>query len=174
MEPSSDHPSHELGFDLASTGTRVGARVIDSIIGVGVWLTVFFMVVAANDIDLTVETDITAQLSDGAALLVNWAPFLVWAAYEIFLTATRGQTVGKMVTRIKVINGADGEPPPWGPAVMRWAVLALPLALLPDILGLGGTMVVGFWFLWDANRQGLHDKSAKTFVVKSPLVSPAE
>lgn len=172
MESVSDQD--ELDYDLASPGARMGARLIDTVIGLGVWITLFFIIVAANDIDVTdTELDVVDAIPSGAALLLRWSPFIVWFVYEVFLTSTRGQTAGKIVTRIKVVSVADGGPPPWSPAAIRWAVLALPMALIPDILGPAASALVGFWFVWDAKRQGLHDKAASTYVVKKPLPVPS-
>ncbi len=132
----------------------------------------FLILVAANDVDLT-DVDNETGLSGTADLLLRVALFLVWGSYEVFLTARGGQTAGKMVTRIKVVTVSGGEAPGLGPAALRWAVLALPMALLPDVLGLGGSLLVGLWFIWDSHRQGLHDKSASTYVVKNPSKPPA-
>ena len=169
MEPIPERQENEVGFDLAGIGSRIGARALDAFIGLAVYLTVFLVVVATNDISLD-DTDIV--IPDSAAVILRWAPVLVWAAYEILLIKNRGQTVGKMVTKIKVITASGDDPPPLSAASIRWAVLALPMTLIPDLIGLLISLLIGFWFLWDANRQGLHDKAASTYVVN--VAGPTE
>lgn len=172
MEPAPFE--NELGYDLAGVGARLGARVIDAMIGVGISITLFFIVVAANDVDITdPDIDIADEIGDGAALLLRWFPVVAWLIYEAYLTTARGQTVGKMVTRIRVINKSDGENPEWGPAAMRWAVLALPMVIVPNFVGLAASALIGLWYIWDANRQGVHDKAANTYVVKTASASAA-
>jgi len=169
MEPIPERQENEVGFDLAGIGPRIGARALDAFIGLAVYITVFLVVVATNDITLD-DTDIV--IPDNAAVILRWAPVLVWAAYEILLIKNRGQTVGKMVTKIKVITASGDDPPPLSAASIRWAVLALPMTLIPDLIGLLISLLIGFWFLWDANRQGLHDKAASTYVVN--VAGPTE
>ena len=174
MESASDAFGNEIDLDLAGAGARLGARLIDAIIGVGISITLFFIVAAGNDLDLSdPDINIADEIGDGAALVLRWVPALAWFVYEAFLTKSRGQTVGKMVTRIKVINVVDGETPDWGPAAIRWAVLALPMVLLPDLIGIAASLLIGLWYLWDRKRQGLHDKAANTYVVKVPAARPA-
>ena len=42
------------------------------------------------------------------------------------------------------------------------------MTLIPDLIGIAVSLIIGIWFLWDSNRQGLHDKAASTYVVKVP------
>ncbi|MBT8217807.1 MAG: RDD family protein [Acidimicrobiia bacterium] len=163
MEPIPERQDNEVGFDLAAIGSRIGAKAIDAFVGIAVYIAVFFFVFATYDISLEVDTDIV--IPDNAARILRWVPVLVWAAYDILLIKNRGQTVGKMVTKIKVITASGDDPPPLSAASIRWAVLALPMTVIPDLIGLFISLLIGFWFVWDANRQGVHDKAASTYVV---------
>lgn len=165
MEPIPDQSGSEVDFDLASPGMRFGARAIDTVIGIAVYMVIFMIVFATNDINLDVDE---IEVPDGAALTLRWMPVLIWGIYEVGLIGTRGQTVGKMAMRIKVISASGEDPPAWGPTAIRWAVLVLPMTLIPDIIGLTISLVIGVWFAWDRNRQGLHDKAASTYVVRVP------
>ena len=95
------------------------------------------------------------------------ALFLVFPAllYELLLTATQGQTIGKIVTKIKVINTDNGQAPGWVRSTARWAVFYLPI-LIP-IIGIPIFLLILFSALLNKNRQGWHDKIAKTTVVLS-------
>jgi len=85
---------------------------------------------------------------------VSWLFILLY--YWLFI-GFRGQTPGKMVVGIKVVN-AQGDRPGLGGAALR------------EILGkLISTIALFIGFLWiafDINKQGWHDKIASTYVVK--------
>ena len=82
--------------------------------------------------------------------------------YELPLTALRGQTVGKMLTDVRVARVKDEGTPGWGPSCIRWAVLYVPL-LAP--FGPLLTVLVAVSPIFDASRRGWHDKIAGTIVV---------
>ena len=82
--------------------------------------------------------------------------------YELPLTAVRGQTVGKMLTDVRVARVEDEGNPGWGRSCVRWAVLYIPL-LVP--LGPLLTVLVAVSPIFDPRRRGWHDKIAGTIVV---------
>ena len=98
--------------------------------------------------------------------------------YYVGLTATLGQTLGKMALGIKVVN-IDGEKPGLGTVLTREVIVRVLGTVLAVVLGpvidpAVGTLIGGvvaliaiIWILFDDRRQGLHDKVAKTFVVKT-------
>lgn len=101
------------------------------------------------------------DLSYGEVGAVYWivgllVPFLMIMAYFIGFWGWRGQTVGMMIMRLRVVRFA-GEKVTWGTAVMRF--LGMIIAVIPLFIGL-------LWIPIDARRQGLHDKIAETFVVR--------
>ena len=94
--------------------------------------------------------------------------FLAISIYELPLTAVRGQTVGKMLTNVRVVSVEDGGVPGWGRSCVRWAVLYLPL-LVP--FGVLFTLLAGVSPRFDVRRRGWHDKVAGTMVVQVPQES---
>ena len=137
---------------LAAPGQRLVARIVD-----GILLAIGFLIV------IVAFAAVGSATSDAAGGLVVIAYFLAIAgviAYEVGLTATRGQTVGKMAMGIRVVDIATGQPPGWGPSFVRWVIPAV-ISIVP----LGG-LVDAAWLLWDQNRQCLHDKPAKTLVIR--------
>ena len=79
-------------------------------------------------------------------------------AYTVYFWTSSGSTPGKMVMGLKVVSAETGQLLDPGTAVLRYVgyiVSSIPL-------GLGF-----FWVLWDENKEGWHDKIAKTRVVKS-------
>ena len=81
---------------------------------------------------------------------------LLWLYYWLF-TGLRGQTLGKMVFGIKVVN-AEGSIPGLGIAALR----EIPGKIVSFIV-----LCLGFfWIIWDRRKRGWHDKIAKTYVVR--------
>jgi uncharacterized RDD family membrane protein YckC len=166
MEPIPEQPDDRVDLDLATPGNRLGARIIDTIIGVLVYVVLFVIVINLYNIDLVVDDPSEVDVPTGGRLILQWLPVVIWGLYEVPLTSLRGQTLGKMVTGIKVI-AVDGDTPPVRSAsFMRWGVLAVPTILIPNY-GLLISLLIGLWFLFDSQRQGLQDKAARTFVVKT-------
>jgi hypothetical protein len=124
-----------VAFQYADMGKRLGARVIDLVIAVVVIIAVsvpFGRLGGNGTFEVT-------------GLAPNLLVTLIWAAYEIGLTATRGQTLGKMALGIKVVREVDGGLPGGGPAALRW------------VIELAGSFVCCIG----------HDKVAKTLVVQA-------
>ncbi|GMQ99114.1 MAG: RDD family protein [Acidimicrobiia bacterium] len=89
---------------------------------------------------------------------------LVGALYYVGFTVVRGQTPGKMLTGTKVVMQATVEIPGIGPATLRWLIPGV-FVFLPGVSVISG--VVYGWLLFDSLRRGLHDKAAKTVVVRA-------
>ena len=85
--------------------------------------------------------------------------FLGPPLYFILMTGLRGQTLGKMVLRIKVVKPGRKRPGIW-------------TALLREVIGKFLSAIVlslgYFWIGWDNAKQGWHDKIAGTYVVGVP------
>ncbi len=83
--------------------------------------------------------------------------FLITATYNIFFVARTGATIGKKLLRLKVVD-TNYNIPTFKQIVFRETIGKL---ISHVILG------VGFlWILNDKKRQALHDRLAKTYVVK--------
>ena len=127
----------------------------------------FWMRLAAAMIDfliISVAMPITRILGSATGFFMRMRAvspvvtfLLVFWLYSWLLTGLRGQTVGKMLLGIKVID-EEGNVPGLGRAALR------------EILGKLISFVVlylGFlWIAWDRQKQGWHDKIAHTYVVK--------
>lgn len=142
---------------LASPGTRLAARLADLLV-VGV---------------------LVAVVGRVGAPLASTGTIIVAAVYEVAFIAAKGQTPGKMATRIRIVRTNDGANPGWGASAARWALpsaasVARDFALAvgaawaaANLLGVLGVLVY-ISLLWDQRRQGWHDKVAKTLVVNTP------
>lgn len=122
---------------LASAGARLGARILDIVIGGIISLIAWF-----------IEPIIL--------------PLIVGAAYEITFVALKGQTPGKMAAGIKIVRADGGGIPGWGAAAGRWVIPTIGYIVLfiPGLL-------VHASLLWDDRRQGWHDKAVKTLVARA-------
>lgn len=144
-EPSGLRPA------LATPLSRLAARIIDGLILAGI----LTALVAAGGIRVErLSTDDIPTALLGAALLVSFL-------YETTFIGLRGQTPGKMLSRVRVARLEDGAPPGLGRAFVRWGIPVL-CSIVPF-----GALIAYLWLLWDRRRQGLHDKAARTVVVRS-------
>ncbi|WP_049571522.1 RDD family protein [Streptomyces sp. SBT349] len=141
---------------LAPLGRRLAARIVDALI-IGVPLTLLLWpVMGAYEVN-----------DDGGASYVQQAIVLiVYFVYEGLMLSARGQTLGKMLLRIRVAVLENGSVPRGNPAWARAAVYSLP-QLLPCV-GFLFWLVNVLFCTWDRPyRQCLHDKAAGTVVVSA-------
>lgn len=89
-----------------------------------------------------------------ADLLISYAmPFV---ATVVFWTC-KSATPGKMVFKAMIVDAKTGKKPTVKQSIIRY--LGYFVAMLPLMLGF-------FWILWDAKKQGWHDKLAGTVVIR--------
>jgi uncharacterized RDD family membrane protein YckC len=159
-DPSPVEPGAEPTADgLASPSLRVLARLIDwagwFLVSVAV---TFFVFGGLDDVEEPGNETFFAALLTLAIVL----------AYEVWFTAVKGGTLGKLALGLRVAT-AEGRRVPvgFGPAVLR--AVPLLLQLLPGQLGPLVTFIiaaVSFVFLFtDSRRQTVWDKIARTVVV---------
>lgn len=92
------------------------------------------------------------------SMLYNFLSYAVSWGYFMFFIGSRGQTLGKMAVKIKVVRKEDGQAPGYLKAFLREIVGKFISSL---ILALGY-----FWVIWDKEKQAWHDKIAGTYVIK--------
>ncbi|MFC4036387.1 RDD family protein [Streptomyces polygonati] len=141
---------------LASLTSRFLARVIDTVVLLAIDLLLSTAVAGvSNPGDFSYNQDV----------LLSALVFVLYFAYEGAMISARGQTLGMMARKIRVVRLADGAVPDragW----TRAAVYALPGALFSIGIGPLYWIVNALWCTWDRPyRQCLHDKAAKTVVV---------
>jgi uncharacterized RDD family membrane protein YckC len=76
--------------------------------------------------------------------------------YTFFEGSPSGQTPGKRLMNIRVVDFQTGGPLGYGRAALRW--VARIISSIPCLLGY-------FWMLWDKEKQTWHDKIANDVVV---------
>jgi uncharacterized RDD family membrane protein YckC len=140
----------------ANIGTRLGARLLD---GVVVALPVALLLLAFADID------VEAQVLE-IPFWVTATTLLIGAGYEVGAIAMWGQTVGKRLLHIQVVDVVTGRPPGLGGAAIRYLVPGVPAAL-PFSGGALLSLLVYLSAVWSPTRQGWHDRAAGTVVVRT-------
>jgi len=93
----------------------------------------------------------------GAQQAASWLGSIIGIIYVIGFWTWRGQTLGKMVMGIKIVE-TDGSPIGIGRAILRYVGY-----LVSTIIICIGYLMIA----WDSKKQGLHDKIAGTYVVKT-------
>jgi curved DNA-binding protein CbpA len=102
-------------------------------------------------------------------LLLTAAVIVLALLYTVPMSARTGQTFGKRLRKVRLVK-VDGSDPGWGASLIHYGIpIVITLALsgflgpLALVLGLGCVL----WNIRDRNRQGVHDKLAKTLVVEA-------
>jgi uncharacterized RDD family membrane protein YckC len=162
------------GQALAGLGFRLLARIIDGLVVTLVaaaagWSSLQTMttlytealdaMVAGNSqavFDL-VENGTFSQASSNLTFIT----MAVSAVYTILTVKFYGATPGKAICRIRVRDWQRPGHPTWGQAIIRWVG--------SDLLGqmlILWYLIDFLWPCWDQRRQALHDKLARTVVVR--------
>lgn len=119
----------------ADFGTRLGAWLIDVVIVI-----VVEFVLAA----------VLGTVGRGLGIIISLG------YYTYFEGSPSGQTVGKHLLNIRVIDFQTGGPLGYGKAALRW--VGRIVSSIPCFLGY-------FWMLWDKEKQTWHDKLVSDVVV---------
>lgn len=154
-------PLDEEGRPLTGPGAiapvwqRAIARLVDIFIVFNVAGFLAYVVVRPSPEDSSLLTTL-------AFAGVFW---VIAGVYEAGMVAWKGQTLGKMLLRIRIVRRTDGGRPSPGEAAVRYAVPTVWLLLPLPVVGQLMWMVVYLSSIPNARRQGWHDKAASTLVV---------
>jgi uncharacterized RDD family membrane protein YckC len=155
----------EYALEYAGFWVRLGAGIIDLLILVLVYGTIFKFVVLVPGWfsgmavfgSLSADFTLFRQFISGPLIWVIAGAIKI--AYFVGFWAWRGQTPGKMICGIKVIR-TDSSPVTLGRAFLRY------LGYIVSAM----TLYIGsIWIAFDSHKQGLNDKIADTYVVKLPV-----
>lgn len=125
-----------INFNTASVGERVIAYLIDFGIFAAYYLAVYMVIFPLSGFDDYVST--LDNWGQNAVYAVTWLPMMFYALLcETFLD---GQTVGKMVMKIKVIK-IDGYQSSFGDYVIRWMFRIAEVTLIMAPIGLVAMIV---------------------------------
>ncbi|WP_103104186.1 RDD family protein [Brevibacillus reuszeri] len=138
-EPAYHH--HFAGFWI-----RVCATLLDSLFLIGISLLIF------NPLRRLFG------VYDYAFSMIDLLEVLFNLLYMVLLTWWTGQTLGKMITGIRVISGRQARANLTAGQVLLREVIGKTLSFLPFGLGY-------MWVGWNSQKQGWHDLLARTYVV---------
>jgi uncharacterized RDD family membrane protein YckC len=176
------------GVPLAGWWHRVGAYLIDAVIVLAIvgvvaapWFGEIFDVYA-DFIDEAIAdaeagrqtTTSTTELQNeiyGPLVVITAISLAVGFAYNVGFLMWKQATPGKLLTGLRVRRREVPGPMPLGTVVLRWfgqfGIVGLS-GLVPFVGSLGGLYGIldVLWPLWDDKKQAIHDKIAKTNVVR--------
>jgi len=142
--------------ELAARLARLGAAILDALIGT---------VAAAPIMILTgyFARAMKQEVSPVEAILYSVLGFGIYMALHGYFLATRGQSIGKMALRIRIVDYNTGEILPLGKLVgLRLAPVWL-VSLIPIIGGI--LALIDVLFIFGEERLCIHDRIAGTKVV---------
>jgi uncharacterized RDD family membrane protein YckC len=141
--------------ELASWGRRLAALLVDAaILGIVVAATVLAAGVPADEL--------RDRIRDGETILIVLLFLVPEAIYQTAMIGSRNQTLGKMALRIQVVDADNRSPIGYARAFTRWLSTAALRALFTV-----PTVVDHLWPLRDPRNQTLHDKLARSIVVRT-------
>ena len=139
---------------LASWGRRLAALMIDTV----VLATIITVTVLAAGMS---PEELNNRISSREPLLILLLFVVPEAIYTTALIGSRNQTFGKMAVGIKVLDAENRSPIGYRRAFTRWLSPALLWILwVPGILD-------HLWPLRDSRNQSVHDKFARSIVVRT-------
>jgi len=159
-----EYAAHDVPV-LAGRLTRLGATLLDMLVG-------FIFVLPGG---LLLGKDLVAKLMRGEwpddfdvgrtaeGFAVLGLALLILFVVQTWLLTTRGQSVGKLILRIRIVRYRDGAPPGFVHAVLLRSWVINVIGLVPTIGAIFPFVDIGFIF--GPERRCLHDLIADTKVV---------
>lgn len=141
--------------ELASWGRRLAALLVDVVVlGLVIGVALYAAGMPADELQ--------DRLRDGETMLVVLLFLVPEAIYHTALIGSRSQTFGKMALGIRVVDAESSSPIGYARAFRRWLSTAALRALFTV-----PTIVDHLWPLRDPRNQTLHDKFARSVVVRT-------
>ena len=144
---SGELPPVEQTSELASPWARLAAVIIDGLIvgipGAIFWLLAFAALISEED-----EGSLALIL---AGLVILIAIIVI----QMVLLGTRGQTIGKIALKIRIVDAQSGVHPGWARLVLLRAIVNGILTSIPFL----GTIywIVDSLFIFRADHRTIHD-----------------
>ena len=171
------HAKKQLG--LASIGSRIAAKLVDTLLMVLASSPLFIALYNSPNFDKLLkwaeagqtrltsaqQMELMSALPEHILLLTN---ILVWGLMiaQVLLLMRRGQTIGKMIMGIRILDRKSNAIPGFfNLIIMRGLFTTLAYSL--SIFGLVVLVIDLVMMLTSKERLSLHDKIAKTYVVRA-------
>jgi uncharacterized RDD family membrane protein YckC len=172
----SQSPVLPVGVYAGSMGARFAGRIIDLCV-VGVPVALLFLLVTLGTLAGATIDPVTGELANEDAIqlaiglvVATIATVVFSILYEVWMTAVKGATLGKMAMGLKVVDIDTGEVIGWGRSFVRWVIPTIGNI----VCGIGGLIVYlsAFFDSAKANR-GWHDLAARDVVIDVRRSQPA-
>lgn len=134
------------GIELASLGSRLAAKLIDAVL----------IVLAGATSILGISLDENGY----SGLVVMGVAFLALLIAQIYLLTKEGQTVGKKLLQIQIVNYEDNTNGGFVPNVLMRSFVNYLLGMLPLY------SLIDILFIFSSDRRCIHDRLAGTKVIK--------
>jgi uncharacterized RDD family membrane protein YckC len=151
--PQRREPVGVAGAEAAPVGRRLAALGID-VLTMGIVYVGVTSLVAAADTDAV-----------GVIIALVTGLFVAFNLYFVLPTARTGQTLGKRLVHVMVVDAETGDLPTWRRASLRYIVPIVLVIGLPGSLGLMVALLFGISWLLIDTRIGLMDRLGQTRVV---------
>jgi uncharacterized RDD family membrane protein YckC len=153
---------------LAGWWSRAGAQLIDwLIVGVGGILLAIAIMAPFSILWFADEGAGVIGTIVGAIIAVICASIAALLYAPALMARTNGQTLGRMVTGIRVVR-ANGEPMTFGYAMLREvAVKTLLIGIAASLTGGLAYLADYLWPLWDEENRALHDMIVNSRVIQA-------
>ncbi len=152
------------GAELAGRGTRLLASIIDGLLMLAVLAPL-----------LTLGGYWDRVLADGLTLPDQLMAFVAGTVAFLllngYLLARRGQTIGKLLCRIRIVSSLDGQLLPFTRMVTH---RLLPVQVVAQLPAIGQLLtLVDCLFIFREDRRCVHDLIAGTIVIRAGLARTA-
>lgn len=164
-------PVATVAADLADPAVRLGAWFVDKVIAFACSLPGFLVIGLSVLQDVLihhgdVSPEVAGRVMLGALLLTVFGGALL--VVQCWLLTTRGQTIGKRVFGVRIVNVDDDTNPGFVKAVLlRWFVPGLITVFLNFVLLGYIFFLVDSCFIFRRDHRCIHDLIAGTRVVKA-------
>jgi len=156
-----DDPSVGEYQELADRGSRLAARILDGLVGIGgigIMAAIMIPVALAQGNGANKSSFIIMAIILGVALTLG---VLVW---NLVWLHRYGQTIGKRIVKVKIVR-SDGDRVSLGRILGLRIILVTILEFIPFLGGLFS--LVNVCFIFRDDRRCIHDLMADTVVVKA-------
>ena len=185
LSSAADTETLANGATLAPVGRRLGAALIDYLllnlmIGLAFFSTMSLESLTKLNATFTNELEILsksakpdttqilktmmASIPESTMVAVGLV-VLILTLLQVWLIASRGQTIGKMLLKIKIVDEMSGQKSTFLRSVMLRSVLVKYIGY--NIVG-SLLFFVDLAFLFTKQNRTLHDRLAKTLVINTP------
>ncbi len=149
---------NEVETKLASRWKRLGGMMLDGVISMVI---IFPLMLVTGVLQRAFSGEGMTIGQQAAFYVVGWVVFLILNGY---LLVNRGQTIGKVAVKTKIVD-LQGNIPSFGKLLLlRYLVFGL-VAQIPIVGNLAG--LVNALFIFGKERRCLHDYIAGTRVVEA-------